>query len=503
MKKCFLSTLFLLAGFLLTAQPLHLRITGAKPGKGPYQLILLYGDGHYQEPQIALMPNAAGDFSKTLSLPYPVFAILEYGESEQRLLLSPGRNLQVDFHSEDSLQPVRFKGTAAAENKLLLRLGLDKIPFYLKGEYKQNPYVLMSADSIEQYLLPQINALITTTDRQIAGEQIPEPIRKLLKSEQRYVQQAYLCDLTENYMRWVNNPAGELLVHKMFHWQALPDSAMLVSGFFANMMIHRYTRYAMNRLAKQAGKDKALLEKLVFESTKMPFDSIMARVNKYGERYVIDWLYARTQLNASLRDKLLFNKILDARSNAGFEAVDYLYDTLKTNFPHSPYLALATEQVVAVRERLKSNTGNPLVKIYPDIKPGSLKAIAARYPVKLIYIDIWGTWCGACKVEMRYMPRLKEQFKSKDIVFVHLDMDPDDKEETWISYLRYFNVEGEHFRLTSKELEPIWAEIKAAGGKFNLYPSYVLLGKDGRIIHADAERPSNQEKLYQQLAEVL
>jgi thiol-disulfide isomerase/thioredoxin len=45
---------------------------------------------------------------------------------------------------------------------------------------------------------------------------------------------------------------------------------------------------------------------------------------------------------------------------------------------------------------------------------------------KLIYVDIWATWCGPCMAEMPYLEKLKDQFKDDPgVAFVSLSIDTD------------------------------------------------------------------------------
>ena len=141
--------------------------------------------------------------------------------------------------------------------------------------------------------------------------------------------------------------------------------------------------------------------------------------------------------------------------------------------------------------------------MYPGKKFSSMAELLEPYKGKIVYLDIWGTWCGPCRIEMSYVDALKKKFKGKDIVFLYLDVDPDEKGKIWQQYVQFYGIEGEHYRLTSKEVEPYWDVIKNAGGKTSLYPSYVLIDRQGKIINANALRPSDRESLYKQLNDVL
>jgi thiol-disulfide isomerase/thioredoxin len=129
--------------------------------------------------------------------------------------------------------------------------------------------------------------------------------------------------------------------------------------------------------------------------------------------------------------------------------------------------------------------------------------LVAPYKGKMVYLDIWGTWCGPCKEEMPYVPELKKRYAGKDIVFVYLDMDNASKENDWKEYVQFTGLEGEHYRMDRTAIENIWQAIKAAGGQTNSYPTFVLIDRDGKIIHPNAARPGSRQELYDQIDKVL
>lgn len=502
MKKLCLP--LLLCFYLLPAVSQTCRLSGSIKGSGhdPLNLVLLYGDGHYSIPSVQLSLSAGQFFSHTVRLKHPIFAMLKCGNWEQRVLLSPGRDLQVQVQLGDS-ETIHYSGTAARENKLIQRCILDTIPFFMKDKQEDNRYARFAAGEWKDKILKPINQEIKIATAQVAAASIPAELKKLLISETKYVYQCHLHDLTNNNLSWAKNPDRDSLLDLVMHWLPEPDSSDLISGFYANMIMQKHIHYRVNKLARQAKGDKLQKQKVIADFFRSSYNEVDSLVRQYGERYMMGWLYARTYLPSSRQDKLLFNKILDAANDASFKTSFYLMDTLQYYYPNSPYLSIARTEVQRIKQKLEASTNNKRIIFREPGTVHSLAELVKPYAGKIVYLDIWGTWCGPCRIEMGYVAELKRRYKGRDIVFVYLDMDDNAKEKTWKDYLNYFEVEGEHYRMTREEIAPIWAEIKAAGGNDGLYPSYVLFDKQGKIIDPDAERPSSKENLYAQLDKVL
>lgn len=124
--------------------------------------------------------------------------------------------------------------------------------------------------------------------------------------------------------------------------------------------------------------------------------------------------------------------------------------------------------------------GNAVV----EVPEGDVFAyLAAKYPGKVLYIDVYATWCGPCRVEMKEAPALHGVMCGKDVVFVNLCLASD--RDAWLKTVAQQKLEGENY----------WFDRDATTlfmGSYNLpgYPTYILVGRDGKIATMKAERPS-------------
>ena len=104
---------------------------------------------------------------------------------------------------------------------------------------------------------------------------------------------------------------------------------------------------------------------------------------------------------------------------------------------------------------------------------------------KVIYLDLWGSWCKPCLKEMKYSKELREKIgDNEDMVFLYVAVLEPSKEK-WERAVERFDVEG--ISLISNDPE---------GTDFrNFYdrgevPWYYLIDKEGLIADIKAKRPS-------------
>lgn len=501
MKQLAFVLMFFVCASSISAQTIQFSGTVKNLKDSTITVYLLNGSAHFRNQPISIAVRLDGSFSKKIDIPYPMFALMVFDAGEKRLLLSPGRNLEVNFDASDNIDRIKLSGDAAGENNLLHKLQIGNVPFFAAGEWSENKYARMPLDSLQTAILDVLEEDISNAASKIAFSGIPERQQFILLQEMRYGYQCYLYDFT-NTMRWNKNKDWEKFQEKVIDFAPLPGSATLVSSLFANMMLDNYSRIKLNELGKNFRTDSASAVAGIQQALHTRFDILTAQIDKYGEKFILPWLYAKYNLPESIHDKLLFNKIMEASDNHNLATASMLLDTLQQYYPYSQYLLSAPQEIKKLQAQLNTQRKNPAIVLNTTKKVKSLKELVAPYAGKVVLLDIWGTWCGPCKSEMEHMPQLKKKYAGKNIIFLYLDMDDDNKEQTWKEYVYLKQLEGEHYRLNNDQIQSCWKEIEQAGGATNRYPTFVLFDTKGNIVKPNAEYPSSREKLHKQLDEV-
>lgn len=107
---------------------------------------------------------------------------------------------------------------------------------------------------------------------------------------------------------------------------------------------------------------------------------------------------------------------------------------------------------------------------------------------KVVYLDFWGTWCPPCMREMtEFSHDLKKQFEGRDVVFLYVSVgDPEAKWRQTIVEKQFNSPNSVHLRSPD--------QIIADTYLINGYPSYYLIGRDGRLLQPYTSRPSEGAK---------
>lgn len=115
--------------------------------------------------------------------------------------------------------------------------------------------------------------------------------------------------------------------------------------------------------------------------------------------------------------------------------------------------------------------------VMPDAAPEQfMEAIVAQFPGKVVFIDLWATWCGPCKRGISKMGPVKKELKDQDAVFIYLT-DESSPEDEWRSSIA--SMAGYHLRMSSRFWDKLPCIVET-----NSIPQYLLYDRQGKqILH--------------------
>ncbi len=137
-------------------------------------------------------------------------------------------------------------------------------------------------------------------------------------------------------------------------------------------------------------------------------------------------------------------------------------------------------------EKGVSGTNQDLVAV--DLKGKEVRL--SDFDKKIVYIDIWASWCGPCRREFQSAPKLKEGLSKKakkKIVFLYISIDED--QNKWKKTVDKLSLEGVHWNSKGG-----WGSDVVRMFGISGIPRYVII-KEGKVVNSEAPRPSNPKTI--------
>ncbi len=102
---------------------------------------------------------------------------------------------------------------------------------------------------------------------------------------------------------------------------------------------------------------------------------------------------------------------------------------------------------------------------------------------KMVYIDVWATWCGPCLQEAPHWDKLVEEYSDREIHFLAISLDA--VRDPWENMLNSKEMKGIHVYAPG-----VWESEFARHFNVRGIPRFILIDAEGRVILPQTERPS-------------
>ncbi|MEZ4857739.1 MAG: TlpA disulfide reductase family protein [Flavobacteriaceae bacterium] len=141
-------------------------------------------------------------------------------------------------------------------------------------------------------------------------------------------------------------------------------------------------------------------------------------------------------------------------------------------------------ELITLRENLPAGTPSPIFEEYENHAGGttSLSDLKGKY----VYVDVWATWCGPCKVEIPFLKQVEKEFHDKNIAFVSISIDETKDHEKWKTMVTEKELSGVQLFADNN-----WDSKFVREYYINGIPRFILIDPNGTIVTPDAPRPSS------------
>ncbi len=160
-----------------------------------------------------------------------------------------------------------------------------------------------------------------------------------------------------------------------------------------------------------------------------------------------------------------------------------MYNNFVNSYPASFYLSSIDRKY---QKWLKLSKGNPAPD-FTGLTPDGKKISLSDLKGKIVYVDIWATWCAPCRAELPKAKEIHNRLSTNEkIAFLYVSID--NETDKWKKFLKADpNFKGMHMNISdSAQVSNLSKAYQMAG-----VPTYLLINQEGKIATAPAPRPSS------------
>ncbi|WP_136466170.1 TlpA family protein disulfide reductase [Flagellimonas onchidii] len=395
--------------------------------------------------------NENGTFSDTLRNIQHIPYRLADGINNILLYLENGYNVHVKYNPKDFKNTLVFQGDGAA---------IDR--YYVQ---KQNKYQEVAGNDFKSFyaqeesdFVAKVNEMSTAVENLLDSfDSIPENIRE---KEKRDIDH-YSTTLLGEYKDFAHAAVTEDPDFKVS--ESFPDKRKEMSflnqedfdySVMYKSLVHRHYQDQAKELAKNDSIDNNEAFFKIVEQ--IPVENIR---NSIVHRGVLG--------------NIPYTKDLDGYYNK--------FMSISTNDTHK-------EEITDSYNKLKKivpGAISPAFEAYENHAGG--ESSLSDFKGKYVYIDVWASWCGPCIKEIPSLKEVEKSYHDKNIEFVSISIDTRRSYDAWQKMVTDKALGG-----TQLIADKAWESDFVQDYQIKGIPRFILIDPDGKIVNANAPRPSSE-----------
>lgn len=390
-----------------------------------------------------------GIFKDTLTVTAGYYT-LSAAKNNISLYLEAGDNVTINFDVNDFENTLVFSGS-----------GFETSTYLFNKKKKSNE---LKGEGVEIYLLEEADYKAKINDIKIASEELLDATKGISevfkKKEKRNIYYTYLSFLEKyqlyhsHYAKKEDFKVSDDFLKELETVDYNNEEDFLFSKNYENLVNAHYQKEA-----------RKLAEK----------DSIANDI-------------AFLKIASGITNETIKNKLVYVNSKFGITYTDQLEDfynlfmAASTNEEHKKEITESYNKLKTVAK------GQPSPKFvdYENFNGGTTSLDDLKG--KFVYVDVWATWCGPCKVEIPFLKELESKYHAKNIEFVSISVDVEKDYEKWKTMVKEENLKG--IQLFS---DKNWKSDFVTSYLIKGIPRFILIDPNGNIVSSNAPRPSSEK----------
>lgn len=407
--------------------------------------------------------NANGVFSDTLDLPYDgMYYLLLSDEKSHYVYLENGFDLQLETNADDFINSMQFGGTGQDENNYLIqKTKLLESKFGSLSDFEK----MMEIYSLdEKKFIIEIEAVTKSILEKLQSSEIKN--QAFVMNEKKEIEILGLKYFEQ---------------YAPYHGYAIEDKTFKTTETFpkAGDDFDMNDEETFKHSYSYRGLISGIFQRIMYGTQTegvTPFDKGMEKL--------------KTIKSKMIRSELTKNMLYEL--NLASQDIDKIYKGIMAYSIDSTFNKEVTLKYETLKKLVK---GSPSPTFdYENVNGGktSLESLKGKF----VYIDVWATWCGPCIAEIPALKEVEKQYHGKNIEFVSISIDDKKDFEKWKKMVADKELKGIQL-FADNDWKSEFVKSFAIDG----IPRFILIDTDGKIVSADAPRPSD-EKLKELLSEV-
>ncbi len=382
-----------------------------------------------------------GEFLDTLKINESGYFQFFGGKERTQIFLNPGDSLHILVDTKQFDESLQYGGTSAEENN------------YLAQKYLKEEAVLSDPKALYTLMPVQFKSKLDELKAEFEHDLEVAKVKANFKElQKKNIQYDYLVSL-DQYPQYYNYFTGEKAELPVDFAKGLEEIDL--------------------------NNEKEFLEVPSYKDLVM--QKTMVKIDDAKDVEEVENIVSGIQ-SQKIKDEILKGLYYEiSTSNPDAEKIN---DIIQKYGKDEKLLKRSEEKIAAVKNLLPGNTSPKFA--YKDINNKEIKLDDLKG--KLIYIDVWATWCGPCLQEIPSLKKLEADYHGKNVEFVSISIDTKKDFEKWQKMVKDKSLKGIQLFADND-----WKSDFVKAYAIDAIPRFLLIDQNGNIISADAPRPSDPE----------
>ncbi len=484
-KTLLFNSLFILIAFSCFSQAF---IKGKIINKGAAEVILYepineYCNNHLiGKPSFNLKVNAEGYFEKKLQIHEPIVIMIAISQIPVWVFIEPKDTIgiEIDISKFEKTSPnggIVFTGKNAEGNA-----------FYNYFNFVPRRKFIKFENLLDSFKFRETQNLKSVDD---AFSNIVSPFDSLLA----------LNKITKVFYDVMVNDTRGVLLTELLKFAFFERKLDLKNA--TKLVDQLYQKYPVTEAICKSGLYSASIAYYYYYAKARPdfpnyglSDSVFTVNGKkiFVNRDCVPWLYAPKDIQemhwamSLLELKKLFSSVYGKRDREAYLTV----------FPNSKMKQYLVPPYFDTLEITQTTAPGAEFNFIQGDSIKTFSALVSNFKGKRLFVDLWATWCVACKLEFSSNHMVDTFCKANHIDRLYIAFEIASTKTNFKKDVYSYKLKGNHVMASDSLIQDIVRRFYPGEQSYNI-PRYILINENGEVVNAEASRPSSGNELFSEM----